>query len=235
MVNKIFELFQLVVVDVYDGVIIMIGGFGMVGMLFELIDVLIEQGVCDLMIVNNNVGNGEMGFVVLLKVKKVCKIICLFLCQSDLQVFDVLYCVGEIELEFVLQGNFVECICVVGVGIGGFFMLMGYGIKFVEGKEMCVIDGKLYVFEMLIYVDFVLVKVYKGDCWGNFVYCKIVCNFGLIMVSVVKVVIVQVLEVVLFGVLNLEYIVMLGIFVQWIVEVLQVVYVVELVVEYVVL
>lgn len=80
MINKFCLFVEVVLVDILDGVIIMIGGFGIVGMLLEFIDGLIVYGVCELIIINNNVGNGEMGLVVLFKVCCVCKIVCLFFC-----------------------------------------------------------------------------------------------------------------------------------------------------------
>src|SRR6476661_4155903 len=103
MINKIFDSLASAVKDVNDGATIMIGGFGTAGMPSELIDALIEQGARELTIVNNNVGNGETGLVALLKAKRVRKIICSFLRQVDSHIFDVLYRVGEIELEFVPQ------------------------------------------------------------------------------------------------------------------------------------
>lgn len=214
MIDKSVLMLSEVIVGIYDGVIIMIGGFGFVGQLIFLIDVLIDQGVCDLIIINNNVGNGEVGFVVLFKVGWVCKMICFFLCQVDLQIFDDFYCCGKVELELVLQGNFVVWIQVVGVGLGVVFIFIGYGMLLVEGKEIWEIDGCYYVLEYLIKVDFVLIKVYQGDCWGNLVYCKVVCNFGLIMVIVVKIIIVEVLQLVVLGDFDLENIIIFGIFVQ---------------------
>lgn len=65
--------------QIQDGSTIMIGGFGTAGQPAELIDALIELGVKDLVIVNNNAGNGDYGLAKLLKTGAVRKIICSFL------------------------------------------------------------------------------------------------------------------------------------------------------------
>lgn len=98
----------------------------------------------------------------------------------------------------------VECLCVGGVGIFVFFIVIGYGIVVVEGKEICEFDGKYYVMEIVLCVDVVLVKVWKVDEVGNLVFCKIVCNFNLVCVMVGRLCIVEVEEVVLVGSIDLD-------------------------------
>ncbi len=96
----------------------MIGGFGTAGQPAELIDGLIELGIKDLIIVNNNAGNGDYGLAKLLKAGAVRKIICSFPRQSDSWVFDELYRAGKIELELVPQGNLACRIQAAGMGLG---------------------------------------------------------------------------------------------------------------------
>ncbi|CAH2780368.1 MAG: 3-oxoadipate CoA-transferase subunit A (EC [uncultured Caballeronia sp.] len=224
MINKIFDTLALTVADVHDGATVMIGGFGTAGMPSELIDALIEQGVRDLTIVNNNAGNGDTGLAALLKARRVRKIICSFPRQTDSHVFDALYRAGEIELELVPQGNLAERIRAAGTGIGGFFTPTGYGTKLAEGRETRVIDGKHYVLEAPLHADFALVKAFKGDRWGNLVYRKTARNFGPVMASAAKTAIVQVSKVVPLGELDPENIVTPSIFVQRVVEVPQAVH-----------
>ena len=71
MINKIFNSAKDIVIDIQDGSIIAIGGFGGSGMPNQLIDALIEQGAKDLTIVSNNAGNGDQGLAALLKAKRV--------------------------------------------------------------------------------------------------------------------------------------------------------------------
>ncbi len=67
MINKIVASVADALADVKDGSTVMTGGFGGAGMPNELIDGLIAQGAKDLIIVNNNAGNGETGLAALLK------------------------------------------------------------------------------------------------------------------------------------------------------------------------
>lgn len=123
---------------------------------------------------------------------------------------------GELEVDFIFQGFLVVCCQVGGVGVFVFFMFVGYGMEVVEGKEVCYFNGKLYILEQVLIVEFVIVKVWKGDCFGNLVYKGMVCNFNLVMVMVGKIIIVEVEELVEFGELDFNFIYMLGVFVQWI-------------------
>src|SRR6195256_4068127 len=109
------------VAGIEDGATVLVGGFGLAGMPFDLIDALIRTGAKDLTIVSNNAGNGEVGLAALLKAGQVRKVICSFPRQVDSQVFDALYRAGEIELELVPQGNLAERIRAAGAGIGGLF------------------------------------------------------------------------------------------------------------------
>ena len=147
MIDKIVASPEAALADVPDGATVMIGGFGTAGLPNELIDALIEQGAKDLMIVNNNAGNGDTGLAALLAKKRVRKIVCSFPRQADSHHFDGLYRSGQIELELVPQGNLAERIRAAGAGIGAFFTPTGYGTELAKGKETREINGKHYVLE----------------------------------------------------------------------------------------
>ena len=49
------------VAGVFDGAVILIGGFGYAGQPIELIDAVRRTGVRELTVVNNNAGNGDIG------------------------------------------------------------------------------------------------------------------------------------------------------------------------------
>lgn len=107
--------------------------------------------------------------------------------------------------------------CVGGVGISGFYILIGVGIQIVEGKEEKEFNGKCYIFEEGIFVDFVIVKVWKVDEIGNLVFCKIVWNFNVLVVICGKICIVEVEEIVFKGLFDLDYIYLSGIYVYCII------------------
>ena len=66
MIQKIVNTPADALADVRDGATVMIGGFGTAGQPNELIDALIDTGAKDLVIVNNNAGNGDTGLAALL-------------------------------------------------------------------------------------------------------------------------------------------------------------------------
>ena len=214
MIDKIVPDVEAALAGVSDGATIMIGGFGGAGQPAELIDALIAQGAKDLVIVNNNAGNGDYGLAALLKTGRVRKIICSFPRQTDSHVFDGLYHAKKIELELVPQGNLAERIRAAGAGIGAFFSPTGYGTPLAEGKEQREINGKMYVLEMPIHADVALIKAERGDRWGNLTYRKTARNFGPIMAAAAKLSIASVHEVVPLGALDPESVVTQGLYVQ---------------------
>ncbi|NBS95416.1 MAG: 3-oxoadipate CoA-transferase, partial [Betaproteobacteria bacterium] len=83
MINKLVDSLQAALAGVQDGDTIMIGGFGGAGQPSALIEALVEQGARDLVIVNNNAGNGETGLAALLKARRVRKLLCSYPRQVD--------------------------------------------------------------------------------------------------------------------------------------------------------
>jgi 3-oxoadipate CoA-transferase alpha subunit len=219
MIDKLRSSVLDALADIHDGATVMIGGFGGAGQPAELIDGLIAQGARDLVIVNNNAGNGDTGLAALLKNGQVRKIICSFPRQADSHVFDALYRAGKLELELVPQGNLAERIRAAGAGIGGFFTPTGYGTDLAKGKETREIDGRMYVFESPIHADFALIKAEQGDRWGNLTYRKTARNFGPIMAMAAKVSIASVHAVLDLGSIDPEHVITPGLFVQRIVQV----------------
>jgi 3-oxoadipate CoA-transferase alpha subunit len=219
MINKQVASVAEAVAGTPDGATVMIGGFGGAGQPNELIDALIAQGAKDLVIVNNNAGNGESGLAALLKAGRVRKIICSFPRQADSQVFDGLYRSGKLELELVPQGNLAERIRAAGAGIGGFFTPTGYGTDLAKGKETREIDGRMHVLESPIHAELALIKAERGDRWGNLTYRKTARNFGPIMAMAAKTTVASVHDFVGLGELDPEHIVTPGIFVQRVVQV----------------
>jgi 3-oxoadipate CoA-transferase alpha subunit len=219
VINKICASIEAALAPVVDGATIMIGGFGGAGQPTELIDGLIAHGARELVIVNNNAGNGDTGLAALLKAGQVRKIICSFPRQADSHVFDALYRAGKLELELVPQGNLAERIRAAGAGIGAFFSPTGYGTLLAAGKETREIDGRMYVLEHPIQADVALIKAERGDRWGNLTYRMTARNFGPVMASAAALTIASVHEIVELGALDPEAVVTPGLFVQRIVQV----------------
>jgi len=219
MIDKVCDSPAAALAGLRDGATVMIGGFGGAGQPAELIDALIAHGARDLVIVNNNAGNGETGLAALLKTGRVRKIICSFPRQADSQVFDALYRAGKIELELVPQGNLAERIRAAGAGVGAFFTPTAYGTPLADGKEVREIDGRMQVLEYPIHADVALIKAERGDRWGNLTYRMTARNFGPIMAAAAKLTIASVYEIVPLGEIDPETVVTPGLYVQRVVKV----------------
>ncbi len=218
VIDKIAASASEAVADIGNGATVMLGGFGTAGMPNELIDALIQRGVGDLTIINNNAGNGEAGLAALIKAGRVRKIVCSFPRQADSHHFDARFRAGEIELELVPQGNLAARIQAAGAGLGAIYTPTGYGTLLAEGKETREFNGTHHVLELPIHADFALIKAEKGDRWGNLVYRKTARNFGPIMAMAARCTIAQVRAIVPLGALDPEAVITPGIFVQRVVR-----------------
>lgn len=219
MINKIVNSPTEAVRDIFDGAIIMIGGFGEAGSPIELIHALIDQGAKDLTIVSNNTGSGHVGLAALIEQRRVKKMICSFPRTANSTVFPDLYTKGEIELELVPQGTLAERIRAGGAGIPAFYTPSCVNTPLAEGKEMREFEGVPYVMEYGIQADFSLVKCKAADRYGNLIYNKTARNFGPIMCTAAKQTIVQAKSLVELGALDPECVVTPGIFVKKVVEI----------------
>jgi 3-oxoadipate CoA-transferase alpha subunit len=204
--------------DVFDGAVVLVGGFGGAGSPVALLEALAARHVRDLTIVSNNAGVGRTGLAALLESGAVRKVVCSFPRSTGSVVFDELYARGLIELELSPQGTLSERIRAGGAGIGGFYTQTGAGTTLAEDREVRVLDGREYVFERPIVGDFALIKAARGDRWGNLVYDKVGRNFGPSMATAAAITVAAVDEIVPLGVLDPEAVVTPGIFVQRVVR-----------------
>ncbi|WP_370288261.1 3-oxoacid CoA-transferase subunit A [Nocardioides sp.] len=212
--TQIMESADEAVAGIEDGATVLVGGFGLAGMPFDLIDALIRQGATDLTIVANNAGNGEVGLAALLKAGRVRRILCSFPRQSDSYVFDELYRSGRIELEVVPQGNLAERMRAAGAGIGAFYSPTAVGTPLAERREVRSFEGRDYLLELPIRGDYALIAAHRADRLGNLVYRRTARNFGPVMATAADTTIVQVNEVVEPGELDPEAVVTPSIFVD---------------------
>ena len=82
-----------------EGATVFIGGFGSAGSPVELVHALIDQGTKNLVVVNNNTGNGQVGLAALIANGQVRKMICSYPRSSHSKVFPELYRAGIIEIK----------------------------------------------------------------------------------------------------------------------------------------
>lgn len=218
MIDKTIVDAATAVEDIEDGAVLMIGGFGPPGQPTELIQAILDKGVTDLTVINNNAGAGGDAIGRLFAAGRVRKVICSFPKAPGSTVFEDLYLAGRIELELVPQGSLAERIRAAGAGIAGFYTRTGYGTELTTGKEVRVFDGKGYVLETPLFADFAIIRAHRADRMGNLVYRKTARNFGPIMAAAAPVTIVEVPEIVAPGAIDPEVIVTPGIHVDRIVR-----------------
>lgn len=219
MIDKIVETTREAIQEIPDGATVLISGFGEAGSPTELIHALIDANVRDLVVVNNNAGNGHVGLAALIEHKRVRKVICSFPRSTNSEVFNDAYRRGQIELEVVPQGTLAERLRSAGAGVPAFYTPTGVGTVVAEGKETREFEGKMYVLEEALHGDFALVKAARADRVGNLTYNKTARNFGPVMCAAARTTIVQVTEVVEAGEIDPETVVTPGIFVNRIVQV----------------
>src|SRR5579863_8098589 len=200
--NKVVANADEAIRDVFDGAVVMVGGFGLCGIPENLIRALVRKGVKNLTTISNNVGVDGFGMGLLLVAGQIRKHIGTYVGENKLLEQMVLQ--GRIELDLVPQGTFSERIRAGGAGIPAFFTPTGAGTVVAENKETRELDGRIYVMEHALKADFALVKAWKGDAWGNLVYRKTARNFNPMMATAAKVTIAEVEHLVEVGELDAD-------------------------------
>ena len=202
--------------QLFDGMTIMAGGFGLCGIPENLIAAIRRSGVRDLTVVSNNCGVDDFGLGVLLAGGQIRKMISSYVGENKL--FAELYLSGKLELEFNPQGTLAERIRAGGAGIPAFFTKTGVGTLVAEGKEVREFDGELYVMERGLTADLSIVKAHTGDAEGNLVYRKTARNFNPMMATAGKVTVAEVEHLVPVGAIDKDHIHTPGIYVDAILQ-----------------
>ncbi len=216
MINKVVENAEVAVADVFDGAVLMLGGFGLCGIPENAIAALVKKGVTNLTCISNNAGVDDFGIGLMLKQRQVKKMISSYVGEN--KEFERQLLSGELEVDLLPQGTLAERIRAGGAGIPAFFTPAGVGTEVAEGKETREFEGKLYLMESWLRADFAFVKAWKGDTSGNLIFKGTARNFNPMMATAGKITIAEVEELVEPGVLNPNQIHTPGIFVQRIFE-----------------
>jgi 3-oxoacid CoA-transferase A subunit len=213
MANKVYKDAKSALEGVLqDGMMVMCGGFGLVGIPDRLIHALRDAGVKDLTCVSNNAGIDGHGLGLLLETGQVKKMISSYVGEN--KTFAKLYLEGKLEIEFNPQGTLAERCRAGGAGIPAFYTKTGVGTEVAKGKETKVFDGQEYVMERGLVGDLALVKAWKGDASGNLVYRKAARNFNPMMATAARLCIAEVEELVPVGAIDPDQVHTPGIFVN---------------------
>jgi 3-oxoacid CoA-transferase subunit A len=182
------------VADIFDGASLAVGGFGLSGIPWILIDALLDQGATDLVIVSNNCGVDGAGLGKLLSAHRIQRVIASYVGEN--KEFARQFLDGELEVELSPQGTLAERLRAGGAGIGAFYTPTGVGTQVAEGglprryhpdgsiaiasppKEVREIGGRLQLLEESIVTDFALVRAAVADTHGNAVFHAAARNFN---------------------------------------------------------
>jgi len=210
--NKVFPDAQAALHDVFDGAVILAGGFGLSGNPENCIRELARRRTQKLTIVSNNCGTTDKGLGVLLAQGQVARMVSSYVGEN--KVFEQLYLSGKLEVELCPQGTLAERLRAGGAGIEAFYTPTGYGTQVADGKETREINGRNCVLERAIRGDFAIVKARKGDRWGNLVFEKTSRNFNPLCAQAGKVAIAEVEELVEVGDIDPDHVHLPSIYVQ---------------------
>ena len=223
------------VADIADGSSLAVGGFGLGGVPFRLIEALHALGTGGFEVVSNNCGTDGEGLGVLLDSGRIRRAVSSYVGEN--KAFARQYLGGELEVELTPQGTLAERLRAGGAGIPAFYTLAGVGTQVAEGglpwrynpdgsvavaspeKETRAFNGAEYVLERGIVCDFALVHAVRGDRDGNLVYAKSAQNFNPLAAMAGRITIAEVEELVEPGEIDPAQVHTPGIFVQRVVEV----------------
>ena len=236
-INKVVASSDEAVADVFDGAVILCGGFGCVGggpsTLFRA---LAKRTVKNLTLVGNapvlgrdaqealartmKVPESYADASLLIQNGQVSKLIvsvpamAIVRMQEPFPVVKALQEGQNIEIELVAQGTLAERIRAARAGISAFYTPTGTGTFLEKGKEVRTFNNSKHILESAIKADFGFIWAYKADRYGNLIYRGTSRTFNATMAGAAKITIAEVAEVVELGDLDPEAVVTPGVYIE---------------------
>ena len=210
--NKVYNNAAEAVMDINDGSVLMLGGFGLCGIPENCIAALVNKGPKNLTCISNNAGVDDFGIGLMLQQKQVRKMVSSYVGENA--EFERQLLSGELEVELIPQGTLATRCMAAGYGMPAIFTPAGVGTEVAEGKETRIFNDKEYLLEYAFDADFAIVKAWKGDTDGNLIYKDTARNFNPLMAMAGKITIAEVEELVAAGELDPNQIHTPGIYVH---------------------
>ena len=200
-----------------DGAVIAVAGFGLCGNPEALIAGVVDAGKRNLTLVSNNAGSLGKGLATWLREGLVSKVICTYLgTNEDLH---ERMASGEVAVEVIPQGTFVERLRAAGAGISAFYTPTGVGTVVAEGKEERTLGGRRFLLEHALPVDVALIRCRRADPFGNVRFWRTARNFAEAMAMSARTTIAETDELVGLGSIDPDDVHLPGIFVHRVLEV----------------
>lgn len=177
-IDKSIEI-EAAIGRIENGDSIMIGGFGVPGTPFCLIDELVRQGQNGLTIIKNDANQQGMGVDHLLENGQVDKLIVTHIGLNPRAI--EMMNDKVLEVEFCAQGILAERIRSAGAGLFGILTDIGIGTDLGAGKTTIKIDGQTLLIEEALTADFALLHADRADQFGNLTYAASAQNFNPLM------------------------------------------------------
>ena len=208
---------QAALTDIPDGAAVMVGGFGVPGTPFILVDQFLARGCRDLTLIKNEANEDHMGVSKLIEAGRVSRLITshLGLNRTVLQMMNQ----GQIEVEFYPQGILAEKIRAGGAGLHGFVTDIGIGTILADNKTILELHGQKLIYEPALRADLALIHAAVADSHGNLVYTKSARNFNPAMATAADLVVAEAEQVVAPGDLDPDQVHTPGVFVDRVVEI----------------
>jgi 3-oxoacid CoA-transferase len=215
--DKVFASPQDALGDLPDGARIAVSGFGQsAGSPISLLAALRERGSTNLCLVGNTIPPGGHALV---ENNQVRHLVMSFTARAGVQTqAQDMIRAGQITYEIVPQGTLVERLRAAGAGLAAIYIPTGLDTPVAEGKEVRTFDGKRYLLETAIHVDYAFIAGYRADRLGNVEFRGANQHFGPSFAKAARVSIVEVDEVVEPGAIPPERIQLPGIFVSRVVR-----------------
>jgi 3-oxoacid CoA-transferase subunit A len=210
--NKVYKNATDAIVDINEGAVLMLGGFGLCGIPENCIAALVKKQVKNLTCISNNAGVDDFGIGLMLQQKQVKKMISSYVGENA--EFERQLLSGELEVELIPQGTLATRCMAAGYGMPAIFTPAGVGTEVAEGKEIRLFNGKEYLLEYAFDADFAIVKAWKGDTDGNLIFAATARNFNPLMAMAGKITIAEVEQLVPAGELDPNQIHTAGIYVH---------------------
>ncbi len=180
-----------------SGSVIMVGGFGVPGTPFTLINGVLESGATDLTLIKNEANEAGLGVSLLLEAGRVNKLITSHLGLNSIAI--TMMNNKEIEVKFFPQGILAEKIRAGGAGLMAIITDIGINTILRREEDVVRLAGREGMIEPALRANIALVHAAIADKAGNLVYEKSARNFNPLMATAADLVIAEAEKIVEIG------------------------------------